>query len=268
MIIPAIDILNESVVRLYQGDFEQTTDYSKTVIELFQAYEQQGAQRIHLVDLSRAKNPNLGPSKAIQQALQQAKAPVQVGGGIRTEQDLSEWLSLGAKQVVIGSIAVTDPYKVSQWIQRLGAEVFVLSLDVKWDSIEQDFYPYIQGWQQRVRQNLNSILTDYYSLGIRNLLCTDIQVDGTLQGSNQQLYQQLTQLFPELNVQASGGVGKLTDIAAVKQTGVAGLIIGKALLENRFSLPQAIECWDSAKAPSSKHRKSLGQSQQEQRYAR
>lgn len=244
IIIPALDLIEGQIVRLHQGDYAQQTTYCLSPIEQFADYLAQGAEQLHLVDLTGAKDPKQRQTKLIGQIIEKTQAHVQVGGGIRTEQDVADLLSAGANRVVIGSTAVTEPKMVQGWFEKYGAEKFVLALDVR---IEQgQKLVAIKGWQETSKMTLENLVKNYRSFGLEHVLCTDISRDGTLQGSNVALYQQICAEFPEIQFQSSGGIGSLADIAALKGTGVAGVIVGRALLEGKFTLKEAIACWQNA----------------------
>ncbi|WP_279571688.1 1-(5-phosphoribosyl)-5-[(5-phosphoribosylamino)methylideneamino]imidazole-4-carboxamide isomerase [Volucribacter amazonae] len=244
LIIPALDLIDGQVVRLHQGDYAKQTTYTDDPIEQFANYLAQGAEQLHLVDLTGAKDPDQRQTTLIGKIIEKTQAKIQVGGGIRTEKDVADLLAVGANRVVIGSTAVTDPDLVKQWFSKYGAEKFVLALDIR---IEQgQKWVAIKGWQETSPLSLENLVENYRTFGLKHVLCTDISRDGTLQGSNVALYQELCAKFPTIQFQSSGGIGTLADIAALKNTGVAGVIVGRALLEGRFSVREAIECWQNA----------------------
>ena len=166
-----------------------------------------------------------------------------MGGGIRTEQDVADLLAVGANRVVIGSTAVTQPDMVQRWFNKYGAEKFVLALDVRIENGQK--LVAIKGWQETSMQPLENIVENYRTFGLQHVLCTDISRDGTLAGSNVQLYREVCAKFPDVQFQSSGGIGSLADIEALKGTGVAGVIVGRALLEGKFNVAEAIECWQN-----------------------
>lgn len=242
MIIPAIDLIDGAVVRLYQGDYAQQTQYQLDPVEVVHNYADQGAKWLHIVDLTGAKDTDKRQLKLIGQMVDSGRMQFQAGGGIRSEKDVSQLLDSGVKRVVIGSLAVKQPQLVKQWISQYGADSIVLALDVNIDDKGNKFIA-THGWQENSGVSLENLLEDMLSVGAKHVLCTDISRDGTLQGANHQLYQQMRELFPQVQWQASGGIGALTDIEALKPTGVSGVILGRALLEGKFSLQQAIACW-------------------------
>ncbi|WP_091122309.1 1-(5-phosphoribosyl)-5-[(5-phosphoribosylamino)methylideneamino]imidazole-4-carboxamide isomerase [Gilliamella intestini] len=242
MIIPALDLIDGSVVRLHQGDYEQKRDYGNDPLLRLRDYEKQGAKLLHLVDLTGAKDPQKRQISLIQTLINGVQIPVQVGGGIRTEKDIQSLLSAGAARIVIGSTAIKQPELVKQWFSKYGAERLVLALDVRIDN-QGNKYVAIHGWQEDSCQTLEQVIDDYLPYGLRHVLCTDISKDGTLSGSNVKLYQQISRKYPQIAFQASGGIGQLSDVKALKDSGVKGVIVGRALLEEKFTVQEAISCW-------------------------
>jgi len=245
MIIPAIDLIDGKVVRLYQGDYGQKTEYSADPQGRFDDYVAQGATQLHLVDLDGAKDSTKRQLTVIRKLLANTKAPVQIGGGVRTEQDVIDLLDAGANRVVIGSTAVKDPATVAGWVEKYGADKIVLALDVNIDAQGQRKIA-VAGWQEDSGVTIEALLAHYLPVGLKHVLCTDISRDGTLQGSNVVLYRDLAAQFPQINWQASGGIGGIADIEALKGSGVGGVILGRSLLEGKFTVKEAIACWQDA----------------------
>ncbi|HEF8773291.1 1-(5-phosphoribosyl)-5-[(5-phosphoribosylamino)methylideneamino]imidazole-4-carboxamide isomerase [Providencia manganoxydans] len=245
MIIPALDLIDGNVVRLHQGDYAKQTDYGNDPLPRLQQYEQQGAKLLHLVDLTGAKDPQKRQITLLKKLLAGVSVPVQVGGGIRSEEDVKALLEAGATRVVIGSTAVTQPELVKTWFERYGGEAIVLALDVR---INQQGVKEIaiSGWQENSNLSLEQAIEMYQPYGLKHVLCTDISKDGTLTGSNVNLYQEISQQYPDIALQASGGIGCLADIAKIPSSGAAGVIVGRALLEGKFTVAEAIECWQNA----------------------
>lgn len=242
IIIPALDLIDGTVVRLHQGDYQQKRDYGNDPLVRLQNYEKQGAKLLHLVDLTGAKDPNARQISLIKTLINGVQIPVQIGGGIRSESDVKALLSAGAARVVIGSTAIKQPALVKQWFTKYGAEVLVLALDVRID-INGNKYVAIHGWQEDSAQTLEQVIDDYLPYGLKHVLCTDISKDGTLSGSNVKLYQEISHKYPQIAFQASGGIGQLSDVKALEKSGVAGVIVGRALLEDKFTVQEAISCW-------------------------
>ncbi len=244
MIIPALDLIDGSVVRLHQGDYGQQRDYGRDPLPRLMDYQAQGADVLHLVDLTGAKDPALRQIPLLKTLLKGVSIPVQVGGGIRSEAEIEALLEAGAARVVIGSTAVKDPQTVLGWFKRFGADALVLALDVR-ISPEGVRQVAVSGWQEDSGVTLEALLDTYLPAGLRHVLCTDISRDGTLAGSNVELYRDICARYPQVAFQSSGGIGSLEDIAALRSTGVKGVIVGRALLEGKFTVAEAITCWQN-----------------------
>ncbi len=242
MIIPAIDIIDGQTVRLFRGDYNRVTYYDQTPGYLVEDYTKNGAKIIHIVDLQGARDVNQKQLSLIGELSSLTDALIQTGGGLRSEGDVAELLEAGADRVVIGSLAIKEPAMVSGWVQNFGPDKIVLALDVALGGQGQKWLP-TQAWQEGGQVLLEDVLDQYLGVNIQHILCTDISRDGTLQGSNHQLYTELQEKYPQLTWQASGGIGSLQDISRVAQTGVAGIIVGKALLDGKFTLKEAQSCW-------------------------
>ena len=242
MIIPAIDLINGQVVRLYQGDYGQKTAYSSSPQARFDDYVAQGAEQLHLVDLDGAKDAKARQLALITALLATTRAPVQVGGGVRSEQDVADLLAAGANRVVVGSTAVKSPELVASWMEKYGPERIVLALDVNIDAQGKRQIA-VAGWQENSGVTIEALIERFLPAGLRHVLCTDISRDGTLSGTNVELYRDLCARYPGVAFQASGGIGGIADIEALKGSGVKGIILGRALLEGKFSVGDAIACW-------------------------
>ncbi len=245
MMIPAIDLIDGEVVRLFQGDYQQKTQYQYTAKERQDAYAKAGATVMHFVDLDGAKDSTKRQLTLLKTLVKHDSMTIQVGGGVRCKADVQQLLSLGADRIVIGSLAIKEPALVQQWLTELGGEHIVLALDVKIDASGNKTLP-THGWIEDSGVNLESLLDDYIAAGLIHVLCTDISKDGTLSGSNVEMYQELCQQYPSIKWQASGGIGSLDDIKALIPTGVNGVILGRSLLEGKFTLEEAIACWPNA----------------------
>ncbi|MFB2653682.1 1-(5-phosphoribosyl)-5-[(5-phosphoribosylamino)methylideneamino]imidazole-4-carboxamide isomerase [Shewanella seohaensis] len=242
MIIPAIDLIDGKVVRLYQGDYGQQTTFDLSPLSQLQSYQDQGANWLHIVDLTGAKEPAKRQTALIAKLTAGLSANIQVGGGIRTEEQVAELLSLGVKRVVIGSLAVKEPELVKGWFNKFGSEAICLALDVNINQCGEKIVA-VSGWQSGGGKSLESIVEDFSQVGLKHALVTDISRDGTLTGANTELYRELSSRYPDIALQASGGIATLEDVAAVRDSGAAGIIIGKALLINQFNVAEAIQCW-------------------------
>lgn len=244
MIIPALDLIKGHVVRLYQGDYGQVTQYNVNPIEQCALYHKAGANWLHLVDLTGAKDTDARQMSLINTLIQSTPANIQIGGGLRKESDVAELLEAGAKRVVIGSIAVKNPAMVKGWMEKYGAEQIVLALDVNIDN-NGNHRVAVSGWQEDSGETIESLIDDYLSAGLKHVLCTDISRDGTLTGSNVELYKNLCVNYPTVHFQSSGGIGSLADIKALNGSGVSGVIVGRALLDGKFTAKEALSCWQN-----------------------
>ncbi|MDY0973037.1 1-(5-phosphoribosyl)-5-[(5-phosphoribosylamino)methylideneamino]imidazole-4-carboxamide isomerase [Siccibacter turicensis] len=244
MIIPALDLIDGTVVRLHQGDYGQQRDYGSDPLPRLQAYQAQGAEVLHLVDLTGAKDPAKRQIPLLKTLVAGVSVPVQVGGGVRSEEDVEALLNAGVARVVIGSTAVKSPEMVQQWFTRFGAEQLVLALDVRIDDAGNKQVA-VSGWQENSGVTLEALVEQFLPVGLKHVLCTDISRDGTLAGSNVDLYKEVCARFSQVAFQASGGIGGLADISALTDSGVSGVIVGRALLEGKFTLTEAIQCWQN-----------------------
>jgi len=240
ILIPAIDLLDGRIVRLLHGDFEQVTHYPALSEELARDYADAGAEWLHVVDLAASRDGADADTSALFKLLGQAPQSVQTGGGVRNEKDISNRLEAGAARVVIGSLCVTDSRNFVLWLERFGAEKLVAALDVRIDDNGIP-WPRTHGWTAKSDRDIWQLLDELTAGGLVHLLCTDISRDGALSGSNVDLYSQIMERYPQLQLQASGGVSSLDDLEQLKPTGASGVITGKALLDKRFTVAEALE---------------------------
>lgn len=238
-LIPAIDLRGGQCVRLHQGDFSQETRYDADPLELARSYAQAGASRLHVVDLDGARSGQSEQAQLIGEMQRASGLAVQTGGGLRGEQQIQALLGAGASRVVVGTTVVKQPQAFGGWLKSYGPDRMVAALDVRAGDDGQ-YYPATAGWTEAGDQTLDSLLDKLSSYGLVHVLCTDISRDGTLSGPNLELYESL--VARGLKVQASGGVSALTDLTALKVIGVDGIIVGKALLEGRFTAEEGIAC--------------------------
>jgi len=238
-VIPAIDLRAGRVVRLKQGDYAQQTTYDFDPRSLARDYADAGAQWLHLVDLDGARGGSL-ENLAVIEAIARDGMRIQAGGGVRSEADVQRLLGAGVSRVVLGSLAIREPETVEGWLALRGAERFTLALD----TLQRDGAWTLPsaGWTETESRTLDDLAPWYAARGATHLLCTDIDRDGMLAGFNLDLYRYLASAVPTLAVQASGGVRSLDDIRAARDAGARAVILGRALLEGRFSLKEALAC--------------------------
>lgn len=229
-IIPAIDLIDGKCVRLTQGNYAAKTIYNENPLEVAKEYEANGIQYLHLVDLDGAKAGKIINWKVLESICNNTTLQVDFGGGLQSNQDLQTAFENGAKQITAGSIAIRNRALVLEWIEQFGAEKIILGADVKNEMIA------ISGWQEITQVSIFDFLEDYLAQGIQTVICTDIQKDGLLQGVSLDLYLNIQQKFPKLQLIASGGVAGMEDIEKLAQNQTYGVIIGKALYEGKISL--------------------------------
>ncbi|WP_368565020.1 1-(5-phosphoribosyl)-5-[(5-phosphoribosylamino)methylideneamino]imidazole-4-carboxamide isomerase [Pseudoxanthomonas sp. UTMC 1351] len=238
---PAIDVRDGRVVRLAQGDYARETRYDSEPLAVAQLYAQQGAQWLHLVDLDAARAGGYTLAPLLREIRATTELKVQTGGGVRSRQDVADILEAGAQRVVIGSLAVRDTQTVLDWIAEFGAERITVALDARQDEEGVWRLP-VHGWTETAADTLDDLAQRFAEGGLKHLLSTDIARDGMLSGPNFDLYRHLARIAPGLLVQASGGVREAGDVAMARAVGCAGIVLGRALLEGRFTLPEALAC--------------------------
>ncbi|WAI11872.1 MAG: 1-(5-phosphoribosyl)-5-[(5-phosphoribosylamino)methylideneamino]imidazole-4-carboxamide isomerase [Buchnera aphidicola (Macrosiphum albifrons)] len=243
MIIPAFDLIDGRAVRLYQGDYLKKKNYDINLPCYLEEYKLKGIKIIHLVDLDGAKNSENRQIELFKKILSNTTVSIQIGGGIRTTKDISTLLNLGVKRVVIGSSVIHNKNKVKKWLKMYGSESIVLALDIKINNNKKEIY--IDGWQKRTNFILEEIIEYFLPSGLKHILCTDISKDGTLLGPNLNLYKEINNSFKSIHFQASGGIATLKDIISLKKTGIKSVIIGRSLLEKKFTIEEAVKCWQS-----------------------
>ncbi len=229
-IIPAIDLIDGKCVRLTQGDYSQKTIYNENPIEVAKEFETAGFSRLHLVDLDGAKAGAVKNWKVLEGIASQTNLIIDFGGGIKTKEDVDIVFASGAKFATVGSIAVKDKVTFVSWLTSYGADKFLLGADVKEEMIA------IGGWLETTHINIYDFIEDYLQLGVQQIFCTDVSKDGKLEGPATDLYKKILEKSTELKLIASGGVAIIDDVYQLKEVGCKGVIIGKAIYENRISL--------------------------------
>ncbi|MTV81685.1 1-(5-phosphoribosyl)-5-[(5-phosphoribosylamino)methylideneamino]imidazole-4-carboxamide isomerase [Secundilactobacillus folii] len=222
-IIPAIDLKDQQSVRLYQGDFQQTTLISADPVAQAEAIEAAGLKRMHLVDLDGAKSGRPVNRKLIQQICAATNLKVEVGGGIRTLAQINSYLTSGVNRVILGSVALTDPKLVQAAIKQFGNDQIVVGIDGKEGKVA------IAGWLKESNVDMQTLMASMVAIGVVNFIVTDISKDGTLSGPNIQLLSDLQAAFPETEVIASGGVTTVADLKGLANAGLKAAIVGRAM---------------------------------------
>jgi phosphoribosylformimino-5-aminoimidazole carboxamide ribotide isomerase len=250
LLIPAIDLRDGRCVRLFKGNFDEETHYEGDPEEVLRRYHALGAPWLHVVDLNGAKDGQMANRALILALASAGTLKVQVGGGVRSEESIEDLLSHGVDRVVVGSAAVEEPQSVIAWLKRFGGERVCLAFDVRLDAFA---VPRVRtrGWTKSTPLDLWRAVKPFLAHGLKHVLCTDVERDGTLAGPNIALYTQAAAHLPQLAWQASGGVRDADDLSALAATGVAAAICGRALLEGRISLEELQAFLPSASLPVS-----------------
>ncbi len=231
-IYPAIDIINGHCVRLSKGDYDTVKVYDSDPLEVAKNFEDAGAQYLHVVDLDAAKNPENNNRKLISKLIKETGLRIQTGGGIRNKTDIIELLDIGADRLIIGSVAVTKRQEVYDWVSHFGASKIVIGADVKDKMIAT------HGWLKISEEKISEFIQNYLNQGATTFLCTDISKDGMLAGSSIDLYIELKKLFPAVKMLASGGVTSIGEVEKLKEIGMEGIIIGKAIYEGKIQVSE------------------------------
>ena len=233
LIYPAIDLYGGKAVRLYKGDYAQMTVYNDDPVAVARDFAAKGAVCIHLVDLEGAKSgttPNFDTVAAIKR---ETGLFCEIGGGIRSMETIDKYLSAGIDRVILGTAAVTEPGCVEAAVAKYGEKIAV-GIDIK------DGYVAIKGWTVKSEENAMDFTAKMEKIGVKTMICTDISKDGAMQGTNHELYRELSEKF-EMNIIASGGVSSLEDVERLSKLDIHGAIVGKAYYTGAIDLARAIE---------------------------
>ena len=229
-IIPAIDLIDGKCVRLTEGDFKQKTIYNESPLEVAKQFENAGIKRLHLVDLDGARAGKVQNWKVLESISRETGLVIDFGGGIKTAEEVEKIFDLGARYATIGSIAVKNELMLVAWFEKYGADRFLLGADVKNEKLA------IGGWLETTGIDIIDFIGKYLGHGIRQLFCTDVSKDGKLEGPSIDLYRKILHHFPNIHFIASGGVSSKDDLILLREIGCNGVIVGKAIYENRISI--------------------------------
>ena len=230
-IIPAIDIIDGKCVRLSKGNYNSQITYNQNPLEVAKTYEDHGIEFLHLVDLDGAKSNHIINYSILEIIASKTNLKIDFGGGIKTENDVNLAFNCGANQVTCGSVAVKQPEIFCDWILNYGSEKIILGADVRGKYVATD------GWINTSNQSIFDFINFYKNKGIETVTCTDISKDGMLEGPSFKLYSKIIDAY-NINLVASGGVSEYDDILKLDDMGCYGIIIGKAIYENKISLKQ------------------------------
>ena len=227
--IPAIDLLNGQVVRLTAGDYDRSQVYASDPVEVAKMVAARGYRRLHLVDLDGARAGKVINLAALKGIVAATDLVVDFGGGLRDDEQVRRVLEAGAQQFTAGSIAVRQPGLTLKWLERYGPEVVILGMDVRGSRVA------IHGWQDSSALDWPKFLADYRRAGVKRVICTDVERDGMMGGPALDLYREILEQAPELELVASGGIRGEQDLDACAELGCHGAIVGKAILEDLFA---------------------------------
>ena len=242
-LIPAIDIIDGQCVRLTKGDYDLKTVYRDSPAEVAKEFEKLGFRRLHVVDLDGAKSKHIVNVDVLRRITTETSLMVDFGGGIKTDEDIEKAFEAGASMVTVGSIAVTQPDMFIGWLNKYGTDRMILGADVRNGKIS------INGWKEDSMEDLLPFLKKYTDAGVKNVLCTEISKDGTLQGPAIELYQKVIEAYPTLHLIASGGVSSKEDIEALNAAGIPAVVFGKAIYEGKINLKELWD-WQNASYPA------------------
>ena len=232
-IFPAIDLYEGKAVRLLKGDYNAITVYSENPLEIAKDFENSGATELHTVDLEGARDGGTPNIEIIKSFVENTKLNVEVGGGIRSMDTVKAYLDAGVRRVILGTAAVTDPEFLKTAVDTYGDKIAV-GADIKDGKVA------IKGWVEKSEYSTFEFFEMLQKIGVSTVICTDISKDGAMQGTNRELYKELSQRF-SVNIIASGGVSSLDDIKALNEMDLFGAIIGKAYYTGAVKINEALE---------------------------
>lgn len=233
IILPAIDLYDGQVVRLFRGDYEKRTVYSDRPVAVAESFVEAGAHDIHLVDLEGARDGGTPAFEMISRIVRETGLSAEVGGGIRSAADVEKYLNAGVRRVILGTAAATDKPLLRSLVDTYKDHIAV-GVDVR------DGRVAVKGWREITDETLEGFCTFLQETGVQTIICTDISKDGAMQGTNREMYAELASKF-NLNIIASGGITTINDVKALRDMGLWGAILGRALYSGDIDLHEAIE---------------------------
>lgn len=236
-VIPAIDLFDSKVVRLQKGDYNSQTTYDLSPIEQARVYADAGFNHLHIVDLNGAKEGRFVNLPIIKEIIDELGVTVQTGGGIRTFDDAQRLVDSGLSQLICSSIVAKNPKDWEKMLAEFGGEKCILGLDIKDGKLAYS------GWLETTQETVETILQRYVPKGVTYVLSTDISRDGMLSGINVDLYESMQKDFPEVKFIASGGLKNATDLEALNQIDVYGVVVGRAYYEGHITLDE-MKAWN------------------------
>jgi phosphoribosylformimino-5-aminoimidazole carboxamide ribotide isomerase len=231
-IIPAIDLIGGKCVRLSQGDYDRKTVYNDNPLEVARMFEDAGIRRLHLVDLDGAKTNQIVNHKTLETISSKTSLIIDFGGGLKSDKDLEIAFNSGAAMITGGSIAVKESVTFLGWLEKYGPKKIILGADAKDKKIA------VSGWLEATELPILDFIESYTKAGIRKVISTDISHDGMLTGPSFDLYREILEKFPGLELIASGGIASMEDIYRLAEMKIPGVIIGKAIYEGKIDLKE------------------------------
>jgi phosphoribosylformimino-5-aminoimidazole carboxamide ribotide isomerase len=235
LIIPAIDIINNKIVRLTKGDYNIVKNYSISVLSQIEEYAKHKFRFVHIIDLMASKEEKICVLNLLKDIIQKSQISIQFGGGIRSIEDVERLFDIGVKRLIIGSLAVKNKPLFEKIVSVYNPNNFIVAADVK------DYSVMTKGWTEDSTINIFSHIEYCKSLGLNNYLCTDIDKDGMLAGVNVSLYKEIKKLFPEIFLIASGGISCINDIKELNENKIDSCVVGKAIYEGKIKLRELKE---------------------------
>ena len=232
-ILPATDLYDGKVVRLYKGDYDQMTVYSDNPLQIAREFADCGAEYLHVVDLEGARDGTTPNRRVVEKLVEKSGMSIEIGGGIRTEDTVRTYIDMGVERVILGTSALTDPVFLGKMVERYGDQIAV-GVDLA------NGYVAIKGWTEQSEVSADAFFSRLQKIGVRTVICTDISKDGTLSGTNLELYKTLSELY-DMQLIASGGISTLDDIVALREMDLYGAILGKALYTGDLDLKDAVK---------------------------
>lgn len=230
LVIPAIDLIQGSCVRLLQGDYSRKMEYSQDPVDQALKFQATGFQRIHVIDLEGAKTGKGENRQAIRRVIEACSVPVQVGGGIRTTEDVESLLGLDSGYLILSTTALEDPQKVNEWTDRWGGGKFIVSLDLRGGRLQT------KGWLTESERSVEDVVRLVQGWSLEEVICTDVERDGTLEQPNYDTYRELVSILPSsVSLIAAGGISSPEHIRLLAEIGVYGAVVGRALYEGTYT---------------------------------
>lgn len=232
-IFPAIDLINGQVVRLLKGDYNKVTVYGNDPLSVAKDFENSGSQYIHIVDLDAAKDGKVHNYDIVKAICNNTSLKVEIGGGIRSEEVIKQYIDAGVYRVILGTIAIKNPEFTREMIEKYQDKI-AIGVDISNGMVA------IHGWTEVSSISCDEIFKDLERAGAKCIICTDISKDGAMEGTNLELYSELSKKY-SIDIVASGGVSTIDDIKRLKAMNIYGAILGKALYTGSIDLKEALE---------------------------